>query len=111
MTDDEIKKYIDIAIKRTIQEYKRSGILKESDNASYTDASQILHGYYDGGAKDTAITYAIQAKRFDPYFRIIPLYYGEGKKISEIAEILCVDDSTIARNKKRLCLEIINEIL
>ena len=70
-----------------------------------------MHGYYDGGAKDTAITYAIQAKRFDPYFRIIPLYYGEGKKISEIAEILCVDDSTIARNKKRLCLEIINEIV
>ena len=73
MTDDEIKKYIDIAIKRTISEYKKSGILKESDNASYTDASQILHGYYDGGAKDTAITYAIQAKRFDPYFRIILL--------------------------------------
>ena len=36
MTDDEIKKYIDIAIKRTISEYKKSGILKESDGAAYS---------------------------------------------------------------------------
>ena len=111
MTDDEIKKYIDIAIKRTISEYKKSGILKESDGAAYSDASQLLHNYFDNGEKDTAITYALQGIRFDPYFRIIPEYYKEHKQLEKIADELRADVSTVVRNKKRLCLEVYNEII
>lgn len=111
MTDNEIKNYIDLAIKRSINEYKKSGILKQADNVVYDDISQILTNYYKGGEKEASITYAIQGLRFDPYFRIIPMYYGEGKKVEEIAEALGVDVSTVVRNKKRLCLEVYNEII
>ena len=110
MTDEEIKNYIDIAIRKSIHEYKKSGILKHSDNAAYSDVNQILQGYYNG-EKDAAVTYAIQGVRFDPYYRIIPLYYDEGKKVEEIAAILGVDVSTVVRNKKRICLEIYNELI
>lgn len=111
MTDNEIKAYIDIAIKRSIHEYKKSGLLKQSDNAVYSDASQILASYYAGGEKDAAVTYALQGLRFDPYFKIIALYYKQGRRVEDIAEELGVDISTVVRNKKRLCLEIYNEII
>ena len=79
MTEQEIKNYINLAIKQTIHEYKKNGLLKQSDDVVYGDASEILANYYNEGAQEASITYAIQGRRFDPYFRIIPMYYGEGK--------------------------------
>ena len=111
MTDEEVKDYINLTIKKTISEYKKNGLLKESNNAAYEDASEILLSYYRNGMQETNITYAIQGIRFDPYFRIIPMYFGEGRTIESIAEDLGVDVSTVMRNKKRLCLLIYNEII
>lgn len=111
MTDEEIKKYIDLAVQKTIKEYKRNGILKESDAAVYADASAVLTSYYKAGKTEASITYAIQGQRFDPYFRIISLYFEEGRTVEGIAEVLGVDVSTVVRNKKRLCLAIYNDII
>ena len=111
MTDEEVKEYIDLTIKMTISEYKKKGLLKDSNNAAYEDASEILSSYYKSGMQDKKITYAIQGIRFDPYFRIIPMFYEEGKTIECIADNLGVDVSTVMRNKKRLCLLIYNEII
>lgn len=111
MTDEEIKNYIDIAVQKTIKEYKKNGILKENSSAAYADASEIIFNYYKSGKNETSITYAIQGQRFDPYFRIIQMYFEAGKTIAEIAEELNVDTSTIVKNKKRLCLAIYNEII
>lgn len=111
MTDQEIRAYIDLTIKKSIAEFKKSGIMKGSDNAVYADASEILLNYYRSGKHEASITYAIQGLRFDPYFRIIQLYFEEGKTIEQIAEVLGVDVSTVMRNKKRLCLIIYNEIV
>lgn len=107
---DEIKEYIDIAIRRTILELKKSGLTRDVNNAVYEDATEILTNYYSTGKSEASITYAIQSIRFDPYFRIIPLYYEHGFKLEAIAEELGVDISTIVRNKKRLCLEIYQKI-
>ena len=111
MSDEEIKKYIDITIKKTILEFKKSGILKASENAAYSDASEMIAGYFKNGKTDANITYAIQGLRFDPYFRIIDLYFEKGLTIERIAEEFGVDVSTIVRNKKRLCLSVYNEII
>ena len=111
MDDQEIKAYIDLTIKRSIAEFKKSGLMKGSENAAYSDASEILMNYYKEGKKEASITYAIQGLRFDPYFRIIPLYFGQGYTIERIADELGVDVSTVMRNKKRLCLSIYNEIV
>lgn len=111
MTDQELREYIDLTVKKSIEEFKRSGIVKGSDNAAYSDISEILRNYFREGREAKNITYAIQGQRFDPYFRIITMYYQEGQTIEQIAEALGVDVSTIMRNKKRICLQIYNEIV
>ena len=108
--NDEIKEYIDIAVRRTINELKKSGLMRDTNNALYDEATEILSNYYETGKNEASITYAIQSMRFDPYFRIIQLYFEHGYKLEAIAEELGVDISTIVRNKKRLCLEIYQKI-
>ena len=111
VTDEEIKAYIDEAIERSIKAYKKNGLLKDEAVAAYTDASEVLRSYFRNGKTDVQITYAIQTQRFDPYFRIISLYYEQGKTIEQVAEDLGVDTSTVMRNKKRLCLAIYENII
>lgn len=110
MTDIEIKKYINLAIEQTIAEYKKAGLIKSSDDATYKEASDILFGYYQQEKPAAEITYAIMCERFDPYFRVVEMYYRDGQTIESIAEKYGVDTSTIVRNKKRLCLAIYNNI-
>lgn len=110
MKDEEIKKYIDIAVKRTIYELKRNGMIKETDATTYGDASEMLKTYFAGADKDASIAYAIQAQRFDPYYRIISMYYEEKRTLEEIADALGVDVSTVVRNKKRLCITIYENV-
>lgn len=111
MTDIDIRKIIELTVKKSIAEYKKSGILKDSENVAYSDVSAILSNYFGSGKKDASITYAIQGLRFDPYARIISMYFEQRKTIDTIAEELGVDISTVVRNKKRLCLAIYNEII
>lgn len=111
MIDKDIQRIIELTVEKTIAEFKKSGLLKDSENVAYSDASAILSSYYKTGKKESSITYAIQGIRFDPYARIIPMYYEQGKTLETIAEELGVDVSTVVRNKKRLCLTIYNEII
>ena len=110
LTDAEIKQYIDLAVAKSVEAYKKSGILNQSKSAAYNDASEILKSYFRDGKKDATVTYALQAQRFDPYFRIIRMYYEEGMTNEDIAGELEVDVSTVVRNKQRLCLLIYNEL-
>lgn len=111
MIDKEIQRIIELTVKKSIEEYKKNGLLKDTENVAYSDASAILSSYYKTDKKEASITYAIQGIRFDAYARIIPMYYEEGKTLEVIAEELGVDVSTVVRNKKRLCLAIYNEII
>ena len=111
MPEEEIKRIIDLAVKTSIAEYNKSGLLKDSDNVAYSDACTLLNSFYASDGKDTALAYAIQGQRFDPYYKIIPMYFQEKKTIEAIADELNVDVSTIVRNKKRLCLAIYNEFI
>ena len=110
MTDAEIMRYIDTAVVRTVEEYKRQGLLKDYGDVTYGDACEVLSDYYEKQKSNPAITYAIQTQRFDPYFRIITRYFEDQATIEQIAEEMGVDISTIVRNKKRLCLAIYNDL-
>lgn len=106
MSDEEIRYYINLTIRKTLGEIKKSGLMRDSSNVLYEEATELLSNYYSAGKSEASITYAIQSKRFDPYYRIIPLYFEKCYKLEAIAEELGVDVSTIVRNKKRLCLDI-----
>ena len=51
MTDAEMLNYIDLAIQKTISEYKKSGMLRESRDVSYADACDISTVTPPGGRK------------------------------------------------------------
>lgn len=110
MNDEEIRDYINLTIRNTLGEIKKSGLMRDSSNVLYAEATELLSNYYSAGKSEASITYAIQSIRFDPYYRIIPLYFEKCYKLEAIAEELGVDISTIVRNKKRLCLEIYQRI-
>ncbi len=107
---DETMEIIRETVKTCIAEYKRAGLLRDAENAAYSDASQILSDFYKGGGNDAAIMYAVQVHRFDPYFRALEMYFRDGAKLEDIADVYNVDVSTIVRNKKRLCIAIYAEI-
>lgn len=111
MTNKEIKEMMQATVLETLTTCKKMGLLKDLDGIAYKDATEMLAAYFNQGEKEMKITYALQVFRFDPYFRIIPLYFGDGRTLEDIAEEMGVDVSTIVRNKKRLCLAIYNEII
>lgn len=100
------KKYIAEIVRMTVAELQRAGMLKDSNASAYTEANEILRHYYDSGEKDEAVRGALAKLERDQYAKILPLYYGYGYTIDEIADDFGVETSTISRNKKRLCLEV-----
>lgn len=106
MNESEVRKIVI----QTIQELKRSGLLRSASDLNYTEVSSVLTAYYDTGEQDKIIRRAIESIKGDAYYKIIPLYYSYGYTIERIAEELGVEVSTIVRNKKRLCLKIYEQI-
>ena len=104
------EKLIKLIVKETIEELKRSGILKSFNELAYSEITAILKAYYDEGETDSVITMALNDIESDPYYKIIPLYFRYNYTIEKIAEVFEVEISTITRNKKRLCLAIYNAI-
>lgn len=105
----ENNKLIREIVRMTIEEFKKSGLLKSNDEVAYSEMSVNLRSYYHG-EKTHDITQALKKIESDPYFEIIPLYYQKNNTIERIAEEFGVEVSTITRNKKRLCLLLYNLI-
>lgn len=106
MTQDEIKQIV----KETIDELKRQGILRQHTELSYAEVTSILSAYYKEGQNDSTIRKALKDLESDPYYKIIPLYFDYGYTHEKLAEVFDCDPSTIARNRKRLCLQIYSVI-
>lgn len=104
--EEQVLQIIDAAVERTIETMRKRGMLKDANDLNYANISYALSDYYNSGGKVEAITRALDTVKYDEYFEIIPMYYGDGMKIDEIARRLNKDSSTIVRNKKRLCLMI-----
>ena len=95
---------IKMIIREVIEELKRSGLMKMND-VNYAEISDILYEHYRGH-KDSKLERILQDLRGDPYYEIIPDYFGRGWTLESIAELFGVEASTISRNKKRLCIEV-----
>lgn len=76
----------------------------------YADVSEMLMNYYKAPEESPEITNALRSIETDYYFGIIPLYFQQHKTIEDLAGIFDVEVSTITRNKKRLCLQIYQNI-
>lgn len=104
------KLFIREIVKETINELKRSGLLKSVTDLAYSEVTELLKDYYDSGERDSVIFKALHELETDTYFKILPLYFRYNYTIEQIAEVFDVEISTITRNKKRLCLDLYNLI-
>lgn len=100
MTDEEIKKIVKIAI-----EESEERLMCDEEELKYSYMSIKLKKHYRG-RQDERIRNALNEIKSDKYFRIIPYYYKDGKTITAISVNMECDRSTIARNKRRLVLQL-----
>lgn len=102
MTYTEIKEIVRL----TVRECERERLLKRADDVAYSEIQARLFEYYKRPDKYPEIDRAVTALTADPKFEIVPRYYRDRIQLDQLAEMLGVDISTVAKNKKRLALEI-----
>lgn len=106
MTEAEIK----LIVRATVNELKKANLLKDTMGYICSEVSKQLYNYYKRGYNSETVEPVLDKLHEDVYFDIIPMYYREQKTIEDIADRFGADNSTISRNKKRLCMEIYNAI-
>lgn len=102
MTSEEIK----TIVAATVEELRRKGLLRSSTDLAYSEAAAALFTYYETGEHDRRVKAVLTKLSGDPYFKILPMFYGYRYTIESIAEAFDVEVSTVTRNKKRLCVAV-----
>lgn len=103
MTEQEIKNIVS----RTIDDLLDRDRIKEDSDLNYQYMSARLRRHYRI-RDDRKIGEGLKKLENDPYFRILPEYYREEHTLIWIAVDIGCDRVTVARNKKRLVLELYN---
>ena len=101
MTEKEIRAIVEC----TVDELLNRDLLKEDGNLNYQFMSAKLEEYFKK-PRSERIKRALDNIRDDPYYKIIPEYYKFHRTLTWIAVDRQCDRVTIARNKKRLVLEL-----
>lgn len=101
MTEEEIKE----VVKLTVDELFNRDMIAEESDLNYQIMGNKLRQHYMK-AHDRKIELALDKLKDDPYFDILPLYYGRERTLVYIAVEIGCDRVTVARNKKRLVLEL-----
>ena len=111
------KELIDQAVKQTVAELKRNGLIRENRLDSFRKTEKALDIYHK--LKHISETYkfddmqvtvdfirmiddALESISDDPYFEIIPMKYFDGKTHEQFAEYFDVQPSAISKQRKRL---------
>ena len=92
-------------IRMTIAEMRRQEMVQDAEKIAYTQTADLLYKFYESDSDDD-LRNALDSIQSDKYFDIIPAFYRDGCTVEQIADFMEVDSRTIARNKRRLCLEI-----
>ena len=106
MNEKEIRKIVAM----TVEELTGRNYEKDDDNTNYQYmGGRIKKHYKEGGDKE--VEKALKEVEKDQYFEIIPNYYQRNRSLTWMAVKMECDRTTIARNKKRLVLEIYRKVM
>ena len=105
MNKDEVQEIVKIAIRETVKELRREGLLNDDFKQAIYVIEQRLKAYY-AGKPDERLAEALDSLRNDMYFDIIPMYYFNRYTIENISEKLHSGVATVHRHKKRLLIEL-----
>ena len=103
---NDIKSVIQNTVKETVDELKRNGLLKSSNDVIYKTVSERLRAFYKSPRRDKKMAAALAEMESDYYFGILELYFGSGYTMEYIAGKYNCEVSTVSRNKKRLCMQL-----
>lgn len=106
MNEKEIRKIVAM----TVEELTGRNHGKDEENMNYQYmGGRIKKHYKEGGDKE--VERALKEMEKDQYFEILPNYYQKNKSLTWMAVKMECDRTTIARNKKRLVLEIYRKVM
>lgn len=110
MTDEKVKQIINDTVTTTVLQLKAAGLLKDGTKSAY-EKTEILLRQYPELCK-VQEPYALRVVQEidecladaenDPYVDVIRLYYFAGMKNEACAKILCCDERTCRRNRRKL---------
>ena len=128
MEDEKIEQIIRRTVNATVLQLQAAGLLKDSDLTAYKKTEALLREY--PRLKGLQEPYAQRVVREveaclaeaenEPYLDVIRLYYFGGNKNAACAAIMCCDERTCRRYRKKLVqqfsvrlasAEFINELL
>lgn len=110
MTDAETTKIINDTVAATIAQLQAAGMLRSNTRTAYEKTEELLRQY--PRLKDLPGEYAqrvvqeidacLAEVEQEPYADVIRLYYFGGLKNSACADVLCCDERTGRRARRRL---------
>lgn len=103
MDREEIMEVAREVARETVAELKRQNLLKDD---SYFQAKEMIIDYYAGVGSEE-VGKAINSLSKDRFFKILPGTFRDGYTQEQLAVVFDCETSTIVRNKKRLCLEVL----
>ena len=114
LTQEQIDAIIESAINRVIGSLKLEAVASESKQTPLEKTEALLKLYPSIRTIDSIrakeaterIEQALEALRADPYIKVIPLLYFYGYSREDVAKRYNVSPTTIARQKKRLLVNI-----
>ena len=105
MNDKEVRKLIEDTVNTTVLKLKAASMLKDGHRTATEKTEALLHQYPE--LKKVNQPYArrvvqeVATIAADPYAAVIPLYYFEGKTNAAVAAVMCCDERTARRNRKK----------
>lgn len=109
MNDKEVRKLIEDTVNTTVLKLKAASMLKDGHRTATEKTEALLHQYPE--LKKVNQPYARRVVQevdtclatiaADPYAAVIPLYYFEGKTNAAVAAVMCCDERTARRNRKK----------
>ena len=110
MTEEKIKQLISETVATTVLQLQAAGLLRDSTKTAYEKTEELLRQYPK--LQNSRETYAqrvvqevdacLAEVENEPYADVIRLYYFGGVKNAACASILCCDERTCRRNRKKL---------
>ena len=110
MTDEKIEQIIRRTVKTTIQQLQAAGLLKDDNLTAHQKTEALLREY--PRLKNLQEPYAqrvvqeveacMAEAENEPYLDVIRLYYFAGNKNATCAAIMCCDERTCRRYRKKL---------
>lgn len=110
MNENEIKQIISETVATTVLQLRAAGLLQDNKKSAYEKTEELLRQYPELCKVDEPyaqrvvqeIDACLAEAANDPFVGVIRLFYFEGNKNAACAAIMCYDDRTLRRNRRRL---------